>query len=170
MINFTDNEITSDLKSRFFARFEQSHTDDCWIWKGSKNTQGYGQIYCANAKHRLLKAHRISLELKIGRRLNSKEFSCHTCDNPSCVNPKHLFVGTCKENTRDASAKGRLHKWGGKRKGSGNPKAKLNEYNVSEIKKMLSAGRGTKEISIIFGVSQTVICDIKSGRNWSHVL
>lgn len=85
----------SDEKNKFMSRVEIS--DTCWIWMASKNSDGYGNVW---AKGKCLKAHRLSYQLFKGDIPIGKEI-CHSCDNPSCVNPDHLWVGTHKENMND---------------------------------------------------------------------
>lgn len=71
----------------------------CILWTGAKDKDGYGRV---KINGKLRRAHRISLEIKIGRLLNRKEIAMHLCDNPSCINKDHLEVGTTKENNRQA--------------------------------------------------------------------
>jgi hypothetical protein len=79
--------------------------DDCWIWRGAKTTNGYGQVW--DGKRNKL-AHRHALELDFGRPLGPGKFACHFCDTPACVHPSHLFEGTRSDNMLDCVAKGRL--------------------------------------------------------------
>lgn len=73
----------------------------CWEWTGRLNSDGYG-MFAANTR-----AHRRSLEIKLGRELEPEENALHTCDNPPCMNPDHLFVGSQRDNMLDMTAKGR---------------------------------------------------------------
>ena len=92
-----------DIK-RFWSKVRVLGDDDCWIWTGSK-LRGYG-LLCV--KHKTLRATRISWMLANGREPLPEMDICHTCDNPECVNPAHLWEGTRSENLKDAWEKGRL--------------------------------------------------------------
>jgi hypothetical protein len=78
--------------------------EDCWIWTGWKNPLGYGHLNLADGTRWL--AHRLSWVIHFGD-IPDKLVICHSCDNPSCVNPSHLFIGTQKDNVQDAIKKGR---------------------------------------------------------------
>ena len=81
----------------------------CWIWTRARTQRGYGQLWW---RGQVRKATHLALEM-IGVEVPKGMDACHSCDNPPCVNPAHLFVGTRKRNMQDAQAKGRLFKWGG---------------------------------------------------------
>jgi hypothetical protein len=87
---------------KFWARVDKS--GECWVWTGSKKTLGYGLV-CYRGQLRT--AHRVAYEIFVGP-LRDGLFVCHSCDNPPCVNPAHLWQGTASDNTRDAMSKGRL--------------------------------------------------------------
>lgn len=79
--------------------------DECWLWTGGKDEKGYGRIHFMTEK---IKAHRIAYEMGHGP-IEEGLVICHKCDNPSCVNPGHLFAGTQGDNARDMSSKGRIN-------------------------------------------------------------
>ena len=92
------------IKKRFLAKIEISPLTQCWVWKGRRNLQGYGGFQVSNYHAR---AHRVAFVLW-GAAIPSGMCVCHTCDNPSCVNPEHLFVGSQTDNMADAKSKNRL--------------------------------------------------------------
>ena len=93
-----------DMVERFLSKVDTS--GDCWLWRASK-TRGYGQFSVDGHGSAPRKAHRVSYEMFVGE-VPAHLVVCHRCDNPSCVRPTHLFLGTQSDNLRDASAKGRL--------------------------------------------------------------
>lgn len=94
--------VTPKMRKRF-ARFIRVSDDGCWLWTGNRMAKGYGLFAVEGINHR---AHRVSYEMATGQHPGSL-FVCHHCDNPSCVNPAHLFLGTAQDNTNDMLAKGR---------------------------------------------------------------
>lgn len=134
-------------------------TRKCWNWTGCTTKGGYGQFKINGKKYYV---HRIVYYLYYGQ---PRGIIMHTCDNPSCCNPKHLKDGTQAENLADMVRKGRQNRVD-KAKGENNGNSKLTEKKVKQIRKM----PGTqKEIAKLSGVSQNQISRIKNKRNWTHI-
>lgn len=132
-------------------------SDGCWIWRGSvAGRSGYGKL---GFNGRTLAAHRLSWELHRGP-IQPGMVVCHHCDNPRCVKPDHLFIGTTLDNVRDKIAKGRDPR------GERNTEARLTE---SQVRNILADKRSSREIGAAYGVSNTAIWLIKSGRKWKHI-
>lgn len=92
------------ISERFHRRIEK--TSECWNWTGGKSERGYGRMHIGRKP---VPAHRVSLFLETGLWPPDGKDVCHHCDNPSCVRPDHLFVGSRSENMKDASKKGRIN-------------------------------------------------------------
>jgi len=90
---------------RFWRKVKKGSPDECWLWTAGRAGSGYGQFY--RRKNVPVGAHRFSWELAHGQPVPPGRMVMHLCDNPPCVNPAHLVVGTCQDNARDCAAKGR---------------------------------------------------------------
>lgn len=152
------------LEERFADKVDRRGPDECWEWQGSRYPNGYGQ-FGAGGTH--TGAHRASWELAHGP-IPEGLFVLHHCDNPPCVNPAHLFLGTQTDNLRDAARKGRLT--GGGPLGERHGRAKLTEAAVLEIRRRYrEAGETQAELGSAFGVVQTNVGRIVRGETWVHV-
>lgn len=148
--------------SRFWAKVDRSGGDlACWPWIGSTRRGGYGDFRASRA-HGVVLAHRASYEINVGA-IPPGLFVLHSCDNPPCVNPAHLRVGTNQDNVRDCVDRGR------KPVGVQMPTAKLNEDKVRLIREMASNGATQMSLAALFGVSQPLISGILGGTKWKHV-
>ena len=141
-------------------------------WLGWKNEKGYGKFSIGQKKYRF--SHRYAYELYIGP-IPKNLFVCHHCDNPSCVNPAHLWIGTNAQNQQDMRNKGRSSYKKGvdpgiSMIGSNHRYAKLNEEKVRDIKIKLSQGIKGTVIAREYNVVDQTIYEIKNGNNWKHVV
>lgn len=149
----------------FEKHFEMCRPWECWEWKANKLPSGYGQWQISHAKYQKhWLAHRFSYQYYKNDILEEDDVVCHTCDNPSCVNPEHLFKGKQKDNIEDKINKGR------QLCGSRVPNSKLCENDIITIRKLLKENelKQTK-IAKLFNVSDSRITEIKKGRGWRHV-
>lgn len=144
-------------------RFAKSvnKTEGCWIWKASKDKNGYGIFRGMIGNTTFTKAHRYSYALHTGDLLIGMQ-ALHTCDNPSCVNPEHLFAGTNADNMRDKAQKGRSKVPVGEKHG----KAVLTERQVHRI---LKDPRPYVEIATQYNVAPSTIGSIKQRVSWRHL-
>lgn len=142
----------------FWRKVGHGAPRDCWFWKGKVDRDGYGRHFMGGKWHL---AHRVAYRLTRG---DTPPVVIHSCDNPSCCNPRHLRGGTQQENMEDRQRKGRQPK------GSKNGRAKLNEEAVAQIKQLLQDELLSQaEIARRFGISKYVIYDINVGKTWRHV-
>jgi hypothetical protein len=137
----------------------------CWNWQGARNNAGYGRI-SASGSPRL--AHRVAWEAHNAEPIPDGMLVCHTCDNPSCVNPAHLFLGTVAENSADMVAKGRQFR--PDNRGERAPLARLTPEQVVTIRQLYALGDCTQGyIADRFGVTQANIHSIVTRRTWRHI-
>lgn len=154
--DFTTKDIT-----RFWSKVAKSDDPDaCWEWTATKSKRGYGRI---RINGKLIATHRIAYELA-NDCISSDLYVCHHCDNPSCCNPNHLFLGTHTDNMHDMYSKQRRTQ-----RGESNGNSKLNWNEVRYIRKKYAEG-GTiyRTLAEQFKVSISAIKDIISHRNWNE--
>lgn len=138
----------------------------CIEWAKSKDHLGYGR-FCTwdkeKRKSKVLRAHRVLWERANGP-IPEGMIICHSCDNPSCVNLDHLFVGTPADNARDRDEKGR----GGKHHGLLNGRAAISELTAVRIK-MVGGLLSSQKLADCLGLTKAQICNIRRGDSWGHV-
>lgn len=144
----------ADVAERFWAKVDKRGPDECWPWIGFCKPSGYGQFWWDGT---MRQAHRVAWILTRGE-IPDGLYACHHCDNPPCVNPAHLWLGTRAENRRDQGEKGRdqfPRPW---QQGERHWSAKLSAEDVAEIRREYAAG----------GVTQTALAARYGIRN-GHV-
>ncbi len=150
------------LADRFWAKVDKS--GDCWIWRGSTNNRGYGAIEYSytNGKQVMQAAHRVAWILTNGP-IPEGMMVCHRCDNPPCVRPDHLFLGSGFDNMADMAVKGRSLK------GIRNHKARLTPEDIETIRDERARGVPLRELAERYGVALTTISAVARGENWKHI-
>lgn len=160
---------------RFSTKFTAGDTYECWEWCGTRKrgTSGYYGVFYLG-KTRRISAHRAAY--MIHNKVDPAEKCvCHACDNPLCVNPRHLWLGTVADNNRDRSAKGRTappseaFKFHGKTSGENHGSAKLTEVDVAQILVRRSNGESLRSIAAGTSVTFPTIHKIVSGKLWRGI-
>lgn len=154
-------------EDRFWSKVDKSGgSDACWPWTAGTYKGGYGQFWCKETKQGR-RAHAVALELHTGEVAGGR-LACHTCDNPGCCNPAHLWWGTQQTNTADRQAKGRgavllrRERWN----------AKLTPEIVKMCRERYDPGsrkNGSSALAREFGVSQSTMHLALTGKQWSHI-
>jgi hypothetical protein len=147
------------IAERFWSQVEKS--DGCWLWTGRCDDAGYGR---SNGRKVPQLAHRLAWELTYGAIPPRMDVRHLVCDNPPCVNPTHLVLGTHIQNMGDMTAKGR------QAKGPRLRHSKLTESDVRSIRELAASGVGHRAIAARFGVTQGAVRPLVLGRTWKHVI
>jgi hypothetical protein len=149
--------------ARFWAKVEVKNSDDCWLWTGCK-VSGYG---CFRANGKASRASRVSWEIANGL-IPPGMVVCHRCDNPACVNPAHLFLGSHADNVADKMRKGR-GRWK-VHHGEQHGMHVLSESDVLEIRRLFDGEYGTQaKLARRFGVSKMQISRIVRRERWTQL-
>ena len=170
-IRFKKNGTTDSVKwthasveERFWRNVNKDTGTDCWEWVGVSNRKGYGNISLGPRLNKSEGAHRVSWKLHNKLEIPVGMHVMHSCDNPKCVNPAHLSVGTPKQNHDDMVAKGR------KRivapPGERNGKSIINAEIVKQIR---ASDDSHAALARRFGVSPNCVRGVRVGRTWNHV-
>ncbi len=165
------------IEARFWPKVDKRSDSECWPWIASRNRYGYGTFGVGSSSGGVMsvaKAHRVSWELHNGQ-IPDGLYVCHGCDNPPCVNPAHLFLGTAHDNFDDMRSKARGSRGSGhsaavkrgRRHSPPGGKSKLTEQHVQVIRFLRSStSLRLRHIAELFGVSISNICFIASGKTW----
>jgi len=149
---------SASFRERFESRVELIPESTCHWWTNATDKDGYGRVDKDGKK---AIAHRVAYEMYVGS-IPEGKFVCHSCDNPSCVSPHHLFTGTHSANMADRMKKGRQAK--GEQQGS----SKLTEGDVIEIREMAET-QTHRAIGALFGVHGSTIASIIHKDTWKHI-
>jgi hypothetical protein len=150
------------IADRFWPRVRKGTPDECWTWVGSTTSAGYGSLGTGGRHGPNVYAHRYSWEAHNGPLPPGVEV-CHRCDNPACVNPGHLFLGTHADNMRDAWEKRRLSE------GERHVSSKLTQAGVALIRSLYAAGGVTQyTLAELFRVSRGCIEHVVHRSTWAR--
>jgi hypothetical protein len=141
----------------FWKKVNIKSPEECWLWLGCKYER-YG-------KYSHQTAHRVAYYLYTGHKPTSEEYICHTCDNPMCVNPHHLFLGTQYENMQDMVRKGR----NAPTDGENNARHKLSKNDVIEIRRLKSVGVKRRNILKEFPIGTAQYSRIILNKSWKGI-
>ncbi|MCY7391790.1 MAG: HNH endonuclease [Leptolyngbyaceae cyanobacterium CAN_BIN12] len=156
--------LTSEIEQRFWRKVRKlppsNLNSGCWEWIGCIETNGYGTFVIEHQTK--VAAHRFSLAMATNR-TELTLLACHKCDNPTCVNPDHLYWGTSAENNQDRADRNRTAK------GTQINTNKLSESQVREIRELLKGSISIRGIAKDYGVSHSTIARIRDGKIWKHL-
>jgi hypothetical protein len=156
-------QLTARQINNFWSKVNKRTNNGCWEWTGALNNRGYGVV---NLNHSVTLAHRVSFSIVHGSPAPNLSI-CHTCDNPKCVYPAHLFQATHKENMLDMHRKNRQ---GGKVfHGSQHGMSKLTDKQVRELRDMRAKGVILREIAARFSISIATVSQIVRRDLWKHI-
>lgn len=150
----------AERAEHFWSKVDKSDSEGCWLWTGSRNAKGYGH-YCIR-RSRTRYAHRFAYSLTYGP-VSSRIMVCHKCDNPPCVRPDHLFLGTNSDNIQDSLKKGRFPV------GDASPQSRITDDQVAAIRLLddIRLGIPSQEkrlLAIAVGISLGHLNDLLVGR------
>ena len=155
--------LTDDqVREKLLANVRKNEVCGCWNWLGNCQFEGgYGRLKFRNVR---TLAHRVSWTVFKGE-IPVGMFVLHRCDNPRCINPGHLFLGTLEDNNQDMCLKGRDRKARGEKAS----KAKLTTAQVREMRRLYLEGVRIYQLAPIFGINRSSVGAIVRGKNWVHV-
>ncbi len=159
------------LEARIARSFVRKGDDECWPWTGTFGWGGYGVLWLGrHVRPWRVPAHRFLFERSTGEKIPEGLQACHHCDNPQCVNPAHIFLGTIRDNAADRDAKGR------NAKGVNHGFCKLTINQIIEIRssyrdrRKFTDGAGCHELARRFGVTASAISNIVNGKTHADSL
>ena len=161
------NRRKTPIEERFWPKVQKTET--CWVWTAGRNKKGYGTISLGGRGSKMALAHRVSWELHFGP-IPDGFLVCHYCDNPPCIHPMHLFLGTFKVNYQDAVGKRRQAISGPAfPAGEAHPSVKLSDAKVRGARILHANAAPIRELARYYNVSPKTMADAVKGRTWKHV-
>lgn len=157
------NQFTGNTKLDWLKSAGHSESDECVLWPFTEKVGEYGRLDFEGAKEL---AHRVAYKLHYG--VWPEPCGRHTCDNPLCVNWRHIVPGTQADNVIDRDSRGRTGPRV-RRFGEANPQTELTEDDVREIRRLSASGTTGKDLAEIYGISRGAISNILSRKRWPHV-
>lgn len=158
--------VTDDVEERFWENVDTGDSDECWEWKMYCDRKGYGQM---SINSNTFSVHRVAV--KLDGRDPKGSLVLHDCDNETCANPNHLYLGDESDNLKDSWERGRSVNQPPPeaRTGEDHHASKLSQEHVVEIRERLEEGESHRSIASDYPVSRVVIGKIYRGELWSHV-
>lgn len=149
--------ITDGVRDRFWSKVDVRGQGECWEWTAHRDRKGYGKFQMGNSRL----AHRVAWLISCGN-IPDGMFVCHSCDNPGCVNPSHLFLGTSDDNIKDAARKGRTSR------GTDRPLCRLTPIDVIGARSLYAKGEmSIEDITSSLGVGHSTLRSAIHGRSWA---
>jgi hypothetical protein len=160
-------QVTDRQFAWFLGKVSIRDLSECWEFSGPRNDKGYGVVHIRrDGRPSRMGAHRFSHIAARGDIQSSTIMVCHRCDNPPCVNPAHLFLGTASENMLDSSRKGRIYRPLGELHHAN----KLTATQILEIRQKYSTGAYKQaELAREYGVGRRYIGLVKDRKVWRHI-
>lgn len=167
-------------EAKFWSRIDILGADDCWLWRAGRTSAGYGAFAVrSKGSTQQVLAHRVALALATSGMRSA--FALHSCDTPTCCNPRHLRWGSQRDNVADAVSRGRHrapprndgHSHWTKRgapRGERAPSSKMTDKDISEIYRLRLSGQSSIAIAKRFSLDKSTILDVINGRYWGHLL
>lgn len=152
---------SSPIEERLWGRIDKTATSGCWLYLGNRSDKGHGVV---RHRDKMRGAHRVAWELVNGP-IPDGMCVCHHCDNPPCVNPAHLFLGTLADNNRDRATKGRSADMRGER----SHRARLTTAQAQDIRRRRLAGETITALAREFNIHHGTVSRIAKAQTWSHL-
>jgi hypothetical protein len=158
LVNGLLRPLSQSQQDRFWKHVDKVDTESCWLWKAGKDSDGYGKVTINRVTYR---SNRVAYFVTTGIDPSGLKV-CHTCDNPSCCNPKHLWLGTVAENNADRDSKGR----------SSGPRGEQNtghKLTSDQVRLIRASNEAQHVVAKRYGVSRSLISMVRNKVIWGHV-